>query len=151
MRIVSVGTLVMSEVLTSQALRWALKMKPNWRDATIVHTLSVPYLGGAGAIGGIEPKAVKIQDNYTTQFESGIRGIPAVILAQYILETQKTGKFFHFNFDKWEFFVTLVAKALSKPMFSTVLNFLPTTMQDRLDVIYELIARQQQASNFNMK
>ena len=91
-----VGTVeyVAVEVLVSKIVRSVLGMENrSIAELGFIHLLSIPFMGGAGAPFG-NVVAVQNTDGYFQAIKDGAKGVPAVLVAQWILNTAYKG--FHF-------------------------------------------------------
>ena len=110
---------VAAEVVVAKIVRKIIKADTKgWLELAYIHTLSLPFLGGLGAFfenqkdyDGQDPdtgKAIGV----ATQLMDGAKGIPAVLLAQYILESFAKG--FHVPwFNLKDLLITAGTKALT--------------------------------------
>ena len=80
----------------------------------------------------------------------GAKGIPAVILAQWILESFNKG--FHAPwFNIKDLLITAGTKALTRPVIGFMLEYLPEDAKNNLLIVDEMIARQHFRSNLKSK
>ena len=148
------GTLeyVAAEVIVAKIVRKLLRAdNKGWLELGYIHALSMPFLGGAAAfvaptsnyLGTSERgQAVGVVDNVT----DGAKGIPAVLIAQYIIQSFSKG--FHVPwFNLKDLFITCGAKALTRPLVGFVYKYLPDNMATNLAVVDNLIRRQRNASS----
>ena len=145
-RVLGTAEYVAVEVAVSKIVRAVLKMENRtvW-DLFWVHLLSVPFMGGLGAVIG-DPVSVQATDNYTQAFKDGAKGIPAVLAAQWVVATASRG--FHVPwFGMKDLLITAGSKTISRPLVYSVIAKLPAQMSDAYAVIDELIARQSLGSN----
>ena len=108
-----------------------------------IHGVSLPFIGGAS--GFVEPTAGYDAD-YADQFTSGAKGVPAVLVAHYIIQVFERG-FTLPNAGFKEYIITAVSKILSRPLASTVYGYLPAGASNSLAVLHALMVRQAKASN----
>ena len=145
-----VGTVeyVAVEVLVSKIIRSILKMEHRgvW-ELGWIHLLSIPFLGGAGApFKNITDHTAHA--DYQQSLIDGAKGIPAVLLAQYVYQTAYSG--FHFpKFSFKDLLITAGSKTLSRPLVYSVLEKLPPTMMDGFLTLDALAKRQAANSNLN--
>ena len=136
---------VANEVLVSWLVRRFMGMERSLFKLARIHTLSLPFLGGAA--GFMDP-AVGLDDkSWTKQMMAGGKGIPAVLLAHYIDEVFHRGFVFPSGGMK-EYLVTMVAKIISRPVLSTVAAYLPGSGIEGLYFLHSLVTRQAANSNF---
>ena len=143
---------VAAEVVVAKIVRKLIKADTvGWMQLAYIHTLSLPFLGGLGAffdqnedyIGQVRETGKQI--GVATQFMDGAKGIPAVLLAQYILESFAKG--FHVPwFNMKELLITAGTKAITRPIVGFVYKYLPTNAKENLQVVEILIARQREKS-----
>ena len=133
------------EVLVSWMIRYVMSMPRDLIELSSIHLFSLPLLGGA--VGFMDPAAgyeAEIKDQIT----GGAKGIPAVLLAHYIVQVFEKG-FTRPNGAIKEYLVTMVAKMLSKPLTSMVIGYLPDNVSDALQVLHAMVVAQTKASNFS--
>ena len=146
-----IGTLeyVGVEVAVSKIIRAMLKMENrSVAELAFIHLLSIPFLGGTSIVFGAK-QAVRTSDGYGTAAFDGAKGIPAVLLAQWVVATSYKG--FHLPwFNVKDLMITAGSKILSRPLVRSVIDKLPAdAMQVGFDVIDELVRRQGASSNLN--
>ena len=136
------------EVLVSKMVRKTLRAdNKSWTHLGAVHALSLPFMGGAAGFfdpnQGYEGKDDKGVDiTFGTKLMDGAKGIPAVLLAEYILESFTRG--FHAPaLNLKDMLITGGAKALSRPLMGFIISYLPKDLKDNLRVVDFMIARQQ--------
>ena len=135
------------EVLVSALVRKFMKAPKSWTSLIMIHTLSLPLMGGAqGFVGPI--RSVDGRFDLHALFTDGAKGIPAVLLAQWVLNTFYKGIHFPW-FTMRELMITAGAKILTRPIAGSVYKYLPTTLQDGQLMLNEVIKRQQAVSTFN--
>ena len=143
---------VAAEVVCAKIVRKLIKADTKgWLELAYIHTLSLPFLGGLGAFFdqnkdyiGQDPETGK-QIGVATRFMDGAKGIPAVLLAQYILESFAKG--FHVPwFNMKDLLITAGTKAITRPIVGFVYKYLPTNAKENLQVVEILIARQREKS-----
>jgi hypothetical protein len=147
------GTLeyIAAEVIVAKVVRKIMRAdNKGWLQLAYVHALSMPFLGGAAGFfdpqeqyTGNDSKGKKI--GFATQLWDGAKGIPAVILAQYIVESFAKG--FHapwFNFK--DLLITAGSKALTRPLVGFIYTYLPNDAANNLTVVDIMIGRQRNSS-----
>ena len=149
-RVLGTAEYVAVEVAVSKIVRAVLKMENRtvW-DLFWVHLLSVPFMGGLGAVIG-DPVSVQATDNYTQAFKDGAKGIPAVLAAQWVVATASRGLHVPW-FGMKDLIITAGSKIISRPLVFSVYTKLPAQASDALAVIDALIQRQSLASNIRRK
>ena len=143
-----VGTveLVAVEVLVSKIVRTVLRMENRGlMDLAFVHLLSIPFMGGAAApFGNI--RAVGATGGYGQAAVDGAKGIPGVLIAQWILATATKG--FHFPwFSLKDLLITAGSKAITRPLIYSVIDKLPGEAQAGFAVMDALVQNQVAKSN----
>ena len=134
------------EVLVSKIARFILKAPRGWVDLAFVHTLSLPFMGGAVGFLDSNSQMKKTKLAYGELFRDGAKGIPAVLLAQWILDTFAKG--FHFPwFNMKELLITAGAKTLTRPITGFIIGYLPSDAQDALTTVEALVALQNAKSS----
>ena len=137
---------ITSEVFVSYLIRWFMKAPKPLMSLAFIHALSLPFMGGIGpALLSDEPakpfdNSLKDKDNtFTAQLMKGAYGIPAVLLAQWIVETSSIG--FHLPwFNMKDLFITAAAKAVTAPLLWTIHDYMPFIVQNGLqsnDILQE--------------
>ena len=131
------------EVIVSKVLRKLLKFEDKgFLELTYIHALSLPFLGGAS--GFVDPNG-PYTATYMDNIKDGAKGIPAVLLAQWIVATFSRG--FHIPFFSMkDVLITAAAKTLSKPLVKTVFKSLPEDMASAFNVLGEMTKRQNVAA-----
>ena len=95
------------------------KDTPGLVDMTLVHTLSIPLIGGLGYL--IAPSVhPDIEAAYSAQLQAGVAGVPAVFVAQYILRIFEGAKFMHWKFNLRNFLIMATSKIITRPLVSAV-------------------------------
>ena len=131
------------EVLVSKFLRKMLRFEDKgFLELAYIHALSLPFLGGASAFVDAPGS---YSDDYVKNLTDGAKGVPAVLIAQWIVATCSRG--FHIpSMSIKDVFITAAAKSLSKPLLKVVFKNLPSDMASALNVVGEMAKRQNQAS-----
>lgn len=129
------------EVLISKIIRMVLDYDTKkWGELVAVHAVSLSYMGGAA--GFLEPPG-PLESTFTAQLQDGAKGIPAVFLAQYTVDTLNRG--FHTPFTKWKLedvLISAASKAISRPLFGLIYPFIKGTVGPTLSKTNELVQRQ---------
>ena len=121
----------------------------SWTDLILVHTLSLPFMGGAV---GFTDQDVRIdaKKEWTNHFKAGAKGIPAVLLAEWTLATFYKG--FHVPwFGMKDLLITAGAKTISRPITAGLYQFFPSAMQDSYQLVTQMIANQKDKSSLKSK
>lgn len=127
------------EVLVSKFLRKMLRFEDRgFFELAYIHTLSLPFLGGASAfVAGNTAYSASLMEN----LKDGAKGIPAVLLAQWVVATCTKG--FHIPaMSLKDVLITSAAKSLSKPLVSIVFKYLPADMASALNVVGYMTKKQ---------
>ena len=148
-----VGTVeyIAAEVAVSKVIRSVLRMENKGIvELAFVHLLSIPFLGGLAAPF---PTQANIQDQnqgYGKALADGAKGIPAVLVAQWIIATSNKG--FHFPwFSMKDLMITAGSKALTRPLIFAIVNKIGDMGAEGFQVMDALVQRQIQASNLQTK
>ena len=138
--------LVAVEVLVSKIIRTVLKMENRGiAELAFVHLLSIPFMGGIGAPFGAQ-SSVHNTGDYAQAFKDGAKGIPGVLLAQWVVNTSYKG--FHFPwFNLKDLLITAGSKTITRPLVYSILAKLPNDMQAGFAVLDALYAAQVAKSN----
>ena len=150
-QLVGTAAYVFTEVAVSYIVRNVLRMeKKSILELASIHGLSIPLMGGAGAPFGTITGIAGTAD-YGTAFKDGAKGIPAVLLAQWVVATSYKG--FHFPwFNMKDLLITAGSKTITRPLVYSVSGMLGNIgVTDGLAVIDELVNRQVANSNLNFK
>ena len=153
------ATIVASEVLVGWVIRKIMKAPKPVLEMAYIHALSLPFLGGlAGyqedpSLRTSFPSGAKkgeTTQGYGHQLAAGAKGIPAVILAQYIVASFTRG--FHVPwFNMKDILITCAAKAVTAPLLFALSESLPESLADGLDVMQQLVELQAASSTLNSK
>ena len=137
------------EVLIAKMLRKLIRADTlGWAELAYIHALSLPFMGGAA--GFFNPQdgydGNRTSDSkpvaFTDQLMDGGKGIPAVLLAQWILNSFSKG--FHVPwFNMKDLLITAATKTLTRPIVGFVYAYLPDAARENLMVVDELVRRQQ--------
>ena len=152
------GTLeyIAAEVVVAKIVRKVMKAdNKGFLQLAYVHALSMPFLGGAGgffeknaAYEGKDDKGKEI--SFATQLMDGAKGIPAVLIAQYVIDSFAKG--FHAPwFNMKDLLITAGSKALTRPLIGFLYKYLPKDAQTNLQVVDIMVQRQQEFSTLNSK
>ena len=142
---------IAAEVVVAKIVRKLIKADTKgWAELAYIHALSLPFMGGAAGFfdenqdfEGVNKEGKKV--GFTDQLMDGAKGIPAVLIAQYILESFTRG--FHAPwFNMKDLLITAGTKAITRPIVGFVYTYLPTNAQDNLRVVDELVKRQRDKS-----
>ena len=138
------------EVLVSALIRFMMKAPKGWTELVFIHALSMPFMGGAVGFLDTNRALDKNPKVWSELFMDGAKGIPAVLLAEWVLNTFYKG--FHFPwFNMKDLLITAGAKTISRPITAFVLEYLPDNMQDSYVVCQQMIDNQQITSTLYTK
>ena len=147
---------IAAEVVVAKIVRKIIKADTvGWLQLCYVHALSLPFMGGAaGFFDPNEDYKGKDKDGkdfgFGQQFMDGAKGIPAVLIAQWIVASFAKG--FHAPwFNLKELLITAGTKALTRPVVGFVFEYLPDAAAENLRVLDLLIQMQQQKSTLAPK
>ncbi len=111
------------EVAVSKLLRWLLKIQQrSIADLYVLHATSQGLIGGFGAIVFEAPSHIDGNGTFFGGLADGAKGIPALIAAQYVVNTAARGLHIP-SFSFKDLLLTGSSKALSRPL----LNFMMKT------------------------
>jgi hypothetical protein len=145
---------IAAEVVVSKLVRKVMKADTKgWLQLAYIHALSLPFMGGAAGFfdessgyTGTDSSGQAV--NFTTNFMDGAKGIPAVIVAQYIIDSLSKG--FHVPwFNLKDLLITAGCKSLTRPIVGLTYGYLPSNAQENLRVLEILFQRQQQSSTLS--
>ena len=131
------------EVVVAKLVRKLIKQDSfSWTQLAYIHALSLPFMGGAA---GFFAGQAQYDAPVTTALMDGAKGIPAVLIAQYLVQSFTKG--FHAPwFNMKDLLITAGTKALTRPTIGFIIRYLPQKAQQSLRVVDELIRRQRQVS-----
>ena len=142
-RVMGSAEYIAIEVLVSKIVRSVLKMENRGiMDLAFIHLLSIPFLGGLSAPFGPITALAQGNQGYTQALTDGAKGIPAVLVAQWIIATSSKG--FHVPwFNMKDVLITAGSKTLSRPIVRALWGILgQLSAQQGFDVIDALVNRQ---------
>ena len=117
-------------------------------ELAAVHYISQPIMGGFMAPFS-EPKRLD-QESYVQTLQDGAMGVPAVFMAQYIVNTSFRGLHIP-GINMKEAFVTAASKTLTRPIAKFVVPRLGTAVFEQFQIADEIVRRQAQMSNISRK
>ena len=141
--------LIAVEVTVSKILRMILGMENTsvFRLA-LIHTAALPLLGGAGGFFNPAQRLRNRQATYAEQFADGAKGIPAVFLGQYVVNTAFQG--FHIpKVSIRDMLITAASKVLSRPLLAAIYPKLHKQITDNFDLVDTMIEKQVATSNLS--
>lgn len=139
--------LVVIEVVVSKLIRKILGMGGRgFAELAAVHAVSLPFLGGfSGFFEGNNQVSGSSQMN---AFQDGAKGVPAVFMAQYVVNVAAKG--IHVpKFSFKEMLVTAASKTLSRPLIVLMYPKLHKALQNNFRQVNRM--EQLQNANSNLK
>ena len=145
---------IAAEVVVAKVVRKIIRADTKgWLELAYVHALSLPFMGGTAAFfeptenyAGKERAGTGKDITFPTQIMDGAKGIPAVLVAQYIIDSFAKG--FHAPwFNMKDLLITAGTKMLTRPIVGFVYTYLPENAQENLAILDGLIERQREASS----
>ena len=135
--------LVAVEVIVSKVIRKILRMgNRGFAELAAIHALSLPFLGGLS--GFFSPNHAIGGSSQSDAFADGAKGVPAVLLAQYI--TNVAAKGMHIpKISFKEILVTAAAKTLTRPLIVLMYPKLHKALQNN----FRSVNRMEQLQNAN--
>ena len=139
--------LIAIEVLVSKVIRKILGMGGRgFAELAAIHAVSLPFLGGLS--GFFEPNKALSGQTQTSAFQDGAKGVPAVLLSQYIINTASKG--IHIpKFSFKEVLVTAASKTLTRPLIVLMYPKLHKALQGSFRAVNRM--EQLQNANSNLK
>ena len=132
------------EVFVSAVVRKIMKAPKGYMELVAIHALSLPLMGGAvGFVGN--NRDMRGGAKWGDLFMDGAKGVPAVLLAQWVLNTFYSGFAFPW-FNMKDLLITAGAKIITRPLTSMIIDYLPADFQDGLDLLNGIVTRQSDAS-----
>ena len=147
---------IAAEVIVAKVVRKIIRAdNKGWFELAYIHALSLPFMGGTAAF--FERKSPYVgQDTagkevgFGTHVMDGAKGIPAVLVAQYIIDSISKG--FHAPwFNMKDLLITAGTKALTRPIIGFVYKYLPNDARDNLEIVEHLVQLQRNASSLKSK
>ena len=143
------------EVVVAKLIRKLIKADNyGWMKLAYIHALSLPFMGGAAGFFKPQQEYVGRRSTdqeaitFADQLMDGAKGIPAVLLAQWILESFTKG--FHLPwFNLKDLLIIAGTKTITRPLIGFIYTYLPKAAQDNLRVVDELIRHQRGLSTLN--
>ena len=142
---------IAAEVIVSKLARKLIRAdNKGWMELIYIHAISLPFMGGAAgwfdrSNGYTGNDAAGKEIGFATQLQDGAKGIPAVLIAQYVVESFTKG--FHAPwFNLKDLLITAGTKSITRPVVGFVYKYLPTDAQDNLRIVDILIERQREKS-----
>ena len=133
------------EVFVSAVVRKIMKAPKGYMELVAIHTLSLPFMGGAVGFVGNNHDMRKSPTQWGELFMDGVKGVPAVLLAQWVLHTFYSGFSFPW-FNMKDLLITAGSKTITRPLTAMILDYLPADFQDALTLLNGIIAKQSEAS-----
>ena len=131
------------EVFVSAVVRKIMKAPKGYMELVAIHALSLPLMGGA--VGFVGNNRDVRTSNWGELFMDGAKGVPAVLLAQWVLNTFYSGFAFPW-FNMKDPLITAGAKVITRPLTSMIIDYLPADFQDGLDLLNGIVTRQSDVS-----
>ena len=140
--------LITLEVLVAKIIRKVLGMGGRgFVELAAIHAVSLPFLGGLSGFF-----AAPANVGGSTQYQAvqdGAKGVPAVLLSQYIVNTAIKG--FHVPKVSFkEILVTAASKTLTRPLIVLMYPKLHQSLQDGFRAETNMEQHQNAASNLKM-
>ena len=141
------------EVIVTMLLRQALGYsKKSVLELIQVHAVSLTFMGGAQ--GFMDAPGPFTTENSATslfqQLKEGAKGIPAVLLAKYSVDTCYKG--FHVPFKGWsmsDVIMSAASKTISRPLFQLIYPYIRGPITEPLEVANEMVRNQVAKSTLN--
>ena len=138
------------EVAVSKLIRRFVGTNTGWLELIQIHGLSLPFIGPLmqffdpplkhAAFVSKEAKADEEKYAFTDQLMDGAKGIPAVLFAEYVLETFRRG--FHMpKLAMKDIMVTGFAKTATRPITVAVFPYLPVDFRATFLVMEAVFAK----------
>ena len=135
------------EVIVAKIFRQLLGFpKKPFFELIQVHAASMAFLGGAGAMAGAPGD---FSESLLENLKDGAKGIPAVFLGKYTVDTCKRG--FHVPGRSWsmsDVIASAASKAVSRPLYAALYPYIkPAGVTQPLDTVNEMVKMQTNKSN----
>ena len=138
------------EVFVSAVVRKIMKAPKGYMELVAIHAISLPFMGGAVGFLDNNDDLRKDPAAYGELFTDGAKGVPAVLLAQWVLHTFYTGFAFPW-FNMKDLLITAGCKTITRPLTAMIIDYLPADFQDALDLLAGAIQKQAEASTMRSK
>ena len=140
--------LVLVEVIVSKVIRKILGMgSRGFAELAAIHAVSLPFLGGLS--GFFESNKAISGQTYGSAFQDGAKGVPAVLLSQYLINTAARGMHVP-SFSFKEVLVTAASKTLTRPLIVLAYPKLHKSLQSNFRAVNRMEQMQNQNSNLKM-
>ena len=137
--------LVAIEVIVSKLIRKILGMGGRgFAELAAIHAISLPFLGGLS--GFFDANKALAGQTTSGAFMDGAKGVPAVLLSQYLINTAARG--IHVpSFSFKEVLVTAASKTLTRPLIVLAYPKLHRSLQNNFRSVNRMEQMQNQNSN----
>ena len=140
---------VVLEVCIGKLLRRFINAPRGWIDLTVCHAVSLPFIGGLSQFmensKDLFAKAGTDDAGWGQQLGDGAKAVPAVWLAEYIVNTFSGGLHIPRPGLK-DAGITFFGKAITRPLASSILPYLPNTLQESFHVLDMVMRKQYDAA-----
>ena len=137
---------VLVEVLVSYIIRYFIKSeKRSILELLAIHAGSIPFIGGLSAYMNAN-HPLGYEAPIGEQFSAGGKGVPAVFLSEYIVNTFMSGLHVPRVGFK-DILVTTASKTITRPLVSILYPYISGMLRSNLDVLEEIFQRQHDNSN----
>ena len=127
-----------------------MKAPKGYMELVAIHAISLPFMGGAVGFVDNNNDIAKSPAQYGELFMDGAKGVPAVLLAQWVLHTFYSGFAFPW-FNMKDLLITAGCKTITRPLTAMIIDYLPADLQDGLDLLAVVIQKQAEASTLRGK
>ena len=142
--IIGAAQYVLLECVVEKIIRKAAKATDyRWRDLFVIHSLSLPFIGGFGKI--LSPAPVAVESAMYDQLQDGLGGSIAVFYAQYISETMSKG-FYVPRPTVRDVLITVLAKVVTRPLLALISRFMPAELRNGVVALNRVFGLQKERS-----
>jgi hypothetical protein len=138
------------EVFVSAVVRKIMKAPKGYMELVAIHAISLPFMGGAVGFLDNNRDMRKSPTQWGELFMDGAKGVPAVLLAQWVVATFYSGFAFPW-FNMKDLLITAGSKTITRPLMAMIIDYLPADLQDALDLLAGVITKQGDASTLRGK
>ena len=139
--------IVAFEVAVSKLIRWFMR----WENRSVlnliaVHSVSQAMLGGFSGFFGDVTYMRELPSNFDA-LKDGAKGIPGLIVAQYVVNTAAQG----LHFPRMSFrdmLITGASKAITRPLINLAYSNLGATIQGNFHAHDQMVNQQQAVARF---
>ena len=139
--------IVALEVAVSKLIRWAMRLEnKSILNLIAVHSVSQAFLGGFSSFFG-DVTYMREGPTSVQAVKDGAKGIPGLLVAQYVVNTANSG----LHFPRMSFkdmLITGASKALTRPLINLAYSSLGQTIAANFHAHDQMVNEQQAVARF---